>query len=103
MFLFWIVKESLRFCEQAVMITRALGRVISCFSDPEELPSTTKELEKTHGVGIQQQRVGYTQAWCTGMDSCTLLLDHCVDILFEQNILHFLLNLTAMEKPSLFN
>ncbi|XP_016391736.1 androglobin-like [Sinocyclocheilus rhinocerous] len=50
-------KESLRFCEQAVMIMRSLGRVISCFSDPEELPSTTKELEKTHGVGIQQQRV----------------------------------------------
>ncbi|XP_048062860.1 androglobin isoform X1 [Megalobrama amblycephala] len=50
-------KESLRFCEQAVMIVRALGRVISCFSDPEELPSTTKELEKTHGVGIQQQGV----------------------------------------------
>ncbi|KAK7132938.1 hypothetical protein R3I94_014983 [Phoxinus phoxinus] len=50
-------KESLRFCEQAVVIVRALGRVISCFSDPEELPSTTKELEKTHGVGIQQQRV----------------------------------------------
>jgi len=41
------------------MIVRALGRVISCFLDPEELPSTTKELEKTHGVGIQQQRVGY--------------------------------------------
>ncbi|XP_016148786.1 androglobin [Sinocyclocheilus grahami] len=50
-------KESLRFCEQAVMIMRSLGRVISCFSDLEELPSTTKELEKTHGVGIQQQRV----------------------------------------------
>ncbi|XP_052441580.1 androglobin [Carassius gibelio] len=50
-------KESLRFCEQAVMIMRSLGRVISCFSDPEEQPSTTKELEKTHGVGIQQQRV----------------------------------------------
>ncbi|KAL1253800.1 hypothetical protein QQF64_016029, partial [Cirrhinus molitorella] len=50
-------KESLRFSEQAVMIMRALGRVISSFSDPEELPSTTKELEKTHGVGIQQQRV----------------------------------------------
>lgn len=50
-------KESLRFCEQAVMIVRALGRVISCFSDPEELPSTTKELEKTHGVDIQQQGV----------------------------------------------
>ncbi|XP_050993813.1 androglobin [Labeo rohita] len=50
-------KESLRFCEQAVMIIRALGRVIGSFSDPEELPSTTKELEKTHGVDIQQQRV----------------------------------------------
>ncbi|KTF74991.1 hypothetical protein cypCar_00033289 [Cyprinus carpio] len=53
-------QESLRFCEHAVIIMKALGQVISCFSDQEELPSTTKELEKTHGVGIQQQRVGYT-------------------------------------------
>lgn len=50
-------KESLRFCEHAVIIMKALGQVISCFSDQEELSSTTKELEKTHGVGIQQQRV----------------------------------------------
>ncbi|XP_051952032.1 androglobin-like isoform X2 [Xyrauchen texanus] len=50
-------KESLRFCEQAVMILRALGRVVGCFSDPEELPLATKDLERTHGVGIQQQRV----------------------------------------------
>ncbi|XP_057209909.1 androglobin [Triplophysa rosa] len=50
-------KESLRFCEQAALILRALGRVVSCFSDPEELPSAAKELEKTHGLGIQQQRV----------------------------------------------
>lgn len=50
-------KESLRFCEQATLILRALGRVVCCFSDPEELLSATKDLEKTHGVGIQQQRV----------------------------------------------
>ncbi|KAA0708525.1 Androglobin Calpain-7-like protein [Triplophysa tibetana] len=43
-------KESLRFCEQAKLILNALGRVVSCFSDPEELPSAAKELEKTHGV-----------------------------------------------------
>ncbi|XP_055042531.2 androglobin isoform X2 [Misgurnus anguillicaudatus] len=52
-------KESLRFCEQATMILRALARVVSCFSDPEALPSATKDLERTHGVGIQQQRVGF--------------------------------------------
>ncbi|XP_056337396.1 androglobin [Danio aesculapii] len=53
----YLDKESLRFCEQAVTIVRALGCVISCFSDPEELPLTTKELEKAHGMGIKQQRV----------------------------------------------
>lgn len=103
MFLFWIVQESLRFCEQAVMIIRALGRVIGSFSDPEELPSTTKELEKTHGVDIQQQRVGYTQRQRYGTDSCTL----CQTTMYLNkllNIFHYISFwiLTATEIPSFF-
>ncbi|TRY99192.1 hypothetical protein DNTS_001990 [Danionella cerebrum] len=49
--------ESLRFCEQALIIAKALGRVISYFSDPEELPFRSRDLERTHGLGIKQQKV----------------------------------------------
>ncbi|XP_017568480.2 androglobin isoform X1 [Pygocentrus nattereri] len=39
-------KESLRFCEQAGLILKALGGVVSSFSDPQELPSATRSLEE---------------------------------------------------------
>ncbi|XP_036438197.1 androglobin [Colossoma macropomum] len=39
-------KESLRFCEQALLILKVLGGVVSSFSDPQELPSATRALEE---------------------------------------------------------
>ncbi|XP_055728098.1 androglobin isoform X3 [Salvelinus fontinalis] len=41
-------KESVRFCEQALSILRALGRVVSSFSDELELPAATRALGDTH-------------------------------------------------------
>ncbi|XP_072535145.1 androglobin isoform X2 [Salminus brasiliensis] len=42
----YLEKESLRFCEQALLILRALGGVVSSFSDPQELSSASRALEK---------------------------------------------------------
>ncbi|KAK1805490.1 hypothetical protein P4O66_019790, partial [Electrophorus voltai] len=39
-------KESLRFCEQAGLILRALGGVVGSFSDPQMLPSASRALEE---------------------------------------------------------
>ncbi|KAK3506956.1 hypothetical protein QTP70_033148, partial [Hemibagrus guttatus] len=39
-------KESLRFCEQAKSILRALGGTIRSFSNPDELPKATRALEE---------------------------------------------------------
>ncbi|XP_060770092.1 androglobin isoform X2 [Neoarius graeffei] len=39
-------KESLRFCEQALLILRALGGMIRSFSNPDELPSASRTLEE---------------------------------------------------------
>ncbi|XP_029588828.1 androglobin isoform X2 [Salmo trutta] len=41
-------KESVRFCEQALSILRALGRVVSSFSDELELPAATRALGDAH-------------------------------------------------------
>ncbi|XP_007255726.3 androglobin isoform X1 [Astyanax mexicanus] len=39
-------KESLRFSQQALLVLRALGGVVSSFSDPQELPSASRVLEE---------------------------------------------------------
>ncbi|XP_053543650.1 androglobin [Ictalurus punctatus] len=39
-------KESLRFCEQALLILRALGGMVRSFSNPDKLPSSTRTLEE---------------------------------------------------------
>ncbi|XP_034157735.2 androglobin [Pangasianodon hypophthalmus] len=39
-------KESLRFCEQALLILRALGGMVRSFSNPNELPSAARTVEE---------------------------------------------------------
>ncbi|XP_066533235.1 androglobin [Hoplias malabaricus] len=41
----YLDKESLRFCDQALLIVKALGKVVRSFSDPKELPDATRALE----------------------------------------------------------
>ncbi|KAL0967772.1 hypothetical protein UPYG_G00256710 [Umbra pygmaea] len=74
-----LAKESLRFCEQALMVLKALGGLVNSFTDELELPAATKALEDAHlppqlstVKGLQEHQRVFSEAvdhmFCVALD-----------------------------------